>query len=333
MRWDAGWYLAIASGGYKWDPASTAQQTPAFFPAYPLLMRPAWWIWEDPIALIWTGVAISVMAFLAALVLFYRLVRAKTNPETATAAVMLLAAYPFAVFYSAPYTEALFLLGLVGAIHYFEEERFTRSSAFGLLAGLSRPNGWMLASVLALLAFTAWWRTRDQPFSWRPLAGPALAVAAPIVGLLGYCVFNYTFTGDPLTWAKLHGAWNRHFRWIDDTLVREGNVLKQIGAVAYFARRPTEALNGLATLLALLAIWPVYRRFGAAYGWLVASNTIVPLLFGGLLSMGRLTSIQFPVFMWLAASSSPGWRQALIMLFAFGQAIVAALFFTWRPMF
>ena len=35
-RWDAGWYLNIASGGYRWDPQhQERQQNIAFFPGYP----------------------------------------------------------------------------------------------------------------------------------------------------------------------------------------------------------------------------------------------------------------------------------------------------------
>ena len=38
-RWDAGWYLAIARDGYRFDPNYHRQQNIAFFPAYPWLMR------------------------------------------------------------------------------------------------------------------------------------------------------------------------------------------------------------------------------------------------------------------------------------------------------
>ena len=38
-RWDAGWYLGIAIGGYEYDPQQQGQQNIAFFPAYPMLTR------------------------------------------------------------------------------------------------------------------------------------------------------------------------------------------------------------------------------------------------------------------------------------------------------
>ena len=56
---------------------------------------------------LWTGVAISLVSFYLALTYFLRLARSLLkDEEKAVTAVMLLAAYPFAVFFSAAYTEA-----------------------------------------------------------------------------------------------------------------------------------------------------------------------------------------------------------------------------------
>jgi hypothetical protein len=52
-----------------------------------------------------------------------------------------------------------------------------------------------------------------------------------------------------------------------------------------------------------------------------------------MLSMGRVTSILFPVFLWLGAAIPAHHRTAWMVLFASLQALVAMMFFTWRPMF
>jgi hypothetical protein len=54
---------------------------------------------------------------------------------------------------------------------------------------------------------------------------------------------------------------------------------------------------------------------------------------GGLLSMGRVTSTLFPVFLWLGAAVPAHHRTGWITLFACLQGFVAVMFFTWRPMF
>lgn len=54
---------------------------------------------------------------------------------------------------------------------------------------------------------------------------------------------------------------------------------------------------------------------------------------GGLLSMGRVTSVLFPVFLWLGAALPATHRHAWIGLFALLQGFVAVMFFTWRPLY
>jgi hypothetical protein len=332
VRWDAWWYYVIGVGGYEWDPARQGQQTPAFFPLNPMIMRAVWWATQDRVTVAWAGTAAAIAAFLGALVLLHRLATEKVGSEAAGWSVALLAAYPFAVFYSVPYTEGLYLLAAVGSVYWYERGAFLPAAAAGLAAGLARPNGWWLVGVLALL-LVARVRTRHafDPTGVSP--GAVLALLAPVVGVAIYSAAVFGLTGDPFTWARLHAAWGRRFVWVDRTLLVEIEFLRQTGTFDWLARRPTEALNAIATVLALGAIWPVTRRFGPAYGGFVAANTIGPLLFGGLLSMGRMTAVLFPMFIWLGSSGSPATRQVLLLIFAFAQAIAAALFFTWRPLF
>jgi hypothetical protein len=94
-----------------------------------------------------------------------------------------------------------------------------------------------------------------------------------------------------------------------------------------------DAGNALGLAFALLMVWPVLRRTGPALALFVLINVMPPLLAGGLLSMGRLTSTLFPVFIALAAVSPSRRAAALVTAFAIGQAAVAAIFFSWRPLF
>ena len=81
--------------------------------------------------LLWGGVIVSLAAFAWAAVYLWRLARDTIGEERAPAAVALLAAYPFAVFFSAPYTESLFLLGAVGAIYHFRRGELAPAAAWG----------------------------------------------------------------------------------------------------------------------------------------------------------------------------------------------------------
>jgi hypothetical protein len=106
-----------------------------------------------------------------------------------------------------------------------------------------------------------------------------------------------------------------------------------LGLVRLIAERPVDALNGAALIFMLAMIWPVWRRLGVAWAALIAVNVLPPLLAGGLLSMGRITSTLFPAFIALAMVLPRRALAPVLAIFALGQGLVAVLFFTWRPLF
>jgi hypothetical protein len=57
------------------------------------------------------------------------------------------------------------------------------------------------------------------------------------------------------------------------------------------------------------------------------------LLFGGLTSLARFSSVLFPLFLWLSGAIRGPWRSFVLVSFASVQIVTAALFYTWRPMF
>ena len=76
-----------------------------------------------------------------------------------------------------------------------------------------------------------------------------------------------------------------------------------------------------------------YRRFGLPYAVFIILNLLPPMSAGGMLSMGRVTSVLFPVFLWLGAAVPAHQRTAWIVGFAMLQGLVAVMFFTWRPLY
>ena len=336
-RHDAGWYLGIAADGYKWDPEVTGQQNIAFMPALPMLMRfGGRLIGGHPL---WAGQVLVLAACLWAFVYVYRLARsALGDADRAAWAVALLAAYPFAVFYSAVYTESIFLLCAAGAFYHVGRGEYLRTAGFALLCGFARPNGFLLAVPIAVAALwpaasAAWFGGASGRGS--RLAGalraslPAMASAsAAVLGVLVFSAFIYSMTGRPFAWLGAHAAWGRTFgTWVSQGPFQE---LGRGGLYGYTRSQPIDAVNFLAVLGALAAIWPVTRRFGVAYGAFLAVNLIPPLTSGGLLSIGRVTAAMFPAFFWLAALIPARHRAAWLTAFALLQGWGAALFFTWR---
>ena len=140
-------------------------------------------------------------------------------------------------------------------------------------------------------------------------------------------------TGSPLAWASGHAAWGRHYTSLTNLVATRYNFIGHAGLYEYVARSPYDLLNVLGALFVLAAVWPVWRRFGIAYAVFILINILPPLTTGGFLSAGRLSSVLFPAFVWLAAVVPARQRTAWIVSFAMLQALCAALFYTWRPLF
>ena len=339
-RWDTGWYLGIATGGYQYDPELRADypQNIAFFPAYPMAIR-----FVSVLVgrhSLWAGVAISLVAFFMGLGYFLRLARDELGREdAAVASVALLAAYPFAVFYSAAYTESLFFLTLVAAVYHFRRQHLWMAAAWGFVCGLTRPNGSFLSVALGLMAVApAWdsarWRPiLPPPIGWGRLGARLLSAASPGLGMLSYSAFIYSLAGNPFHWTAQNVAWGRVYRSLDTVVTDRVQFIAGHGVYAYLSEQTVDLFYLMAVMLALGAVWPVYRRFGLPYAALLVVNVLPPIAAGGLLSMGRVTSVLFPVFLWLGGAVPSRHRLAWIAVFACLQGFVAVMFFTWRPIY
>ncbi len=329
MRWDAGWYLKIVHEGYSWSGSVRNQQTLNFFPAYPMATRFVSWLVHarrvpPAVADGWSGTGLSVLAFLVACVYLHRLVAEDHGQEIASATVLLIATYPFAYFYSAVYPEALFLLSAVAAWYHLKQDQLPAAAVWGMVAGLCRPNGGLLAIPLGLWVFT---HRRD---AW----GAYAAALAPMAGTLAFSAWAYQLTGHPFVWAELQRtAFARTYRSLGESLGSPLGTIYQEGFIGYMRSQPWELTNLAAALLGIAAIWPVWRRVGVAAAAFVAINVFTPLLNGGLVSMGRYTAVLFPIFIWLALAARAQTRALLAVCFAIWQGVLAALFFTWWPVF
>lgn len=334
-RWDSGWYIGIAMEGYRWRPGPLRQQNVVFFPAYPLLLRAGVrLLGGDREAIGIVGMGLSLAAFCIALVYFRRLARDQLDEAGADTAMWLLAAYPFAVFYSAVYTESLFLVATLGAFCEFRRDRLRAAGCWGLVAGLTRPNGCLLSLALAAnIVERALAERRDRAgeagTSHRRLALRVLTAGMPGVGMLIYSAFIYRVTGNAFEWARGHLAWGRNYEGPLAELGRQYELIATRGLYQYTSTFPIDALNLVAVLLAIVSIWPVARRWGLSCAVIVALGVFVPLSSGGLISIGRLTAVLFPVFLWLAQVIPARARPAWIVAFAMGQAFNGVLFFTW----
>lgn len=352
-RWDVGWYLGIAIDGYSYQAsAAQAQQNIVFFPALPMLMRIAGRLFGGaPIAYLWGGTAVSLLAFTGALAYLFRFTREIGGGDRAArTATWLVAAYPFALWYGVPYTESLFLLGALGAFYHFRRDEYLKAGAWGLLVGLTRPNGCFLSIPLAVMAVAPWipaWlrggppeNTVDESGVVGPRARPSAAVLArrvataalPGVGVLVYSAYIWQLTGNPLSWAEGHVAWGRSYQGLSILVTDRVRYLAESGVYAYTSQGANDFVQVLGVLFVLIAVWPVARRLGLAYAVFILINILPPMAAGGLLSAGRFSAVLFPAFVWWASWIGERERAAWLTGFMALQALHATLFYTWREM-
>src|SRR3954464_2653781 len=268
-RWDTFFYYTIATDGYHWDPAVFLHYNVVFFPLYPLLMR---WggvlLGGHPLL---AGLIVSLTAFAGALALLQRLARLELGDDYSWRVVLLMSTFPYALYFSAVYTESLFLLLSVGAFYAMRQGRLGWVAVCGLAAGATRPNGFWLALPLACLALWPprrdWSDTRPQPSA---KLGPALLVAClPLVGVAIFSIYLQAQFGDALAWVHGQAAWGVPLllrRGAPDPTKLPGEAaIKPIEVVAWIG-------NIAAFAAAAYAIRPVAKRFGIAYGAWIAVN-------------------------------------------------------------
>lgn len=343
-NWDGQWYTMLARYSY-WardpvqDPASAA-----FWPLYPLLLRlgAALTGWSPAMV----GVLLSNVAFLFALAVLHRLIRLDHGPAVAGRAVWGLALFPVAFFFSAVYTESLFLLLIVGAVYCGRVERWGTAALLGFLAALTRNTGVLV--LLPLGGFLVRHYGADPRRWWRMALPLALIPLAPVL-FMGYQWWvsgdffltihvqrKFTRAAMPPWEAVFHG-----FRRFDPFWFRGSACLAtrgEIGPVACVAELRRQALphNQALMLVIFLLLPPLLRRVQLGYCLFVLAGLAVPLSnpwgTDPFVTMPRLAMVLFPLFIALGLVLHR--RKLLVAWFALSALALVGLtiqFSTWFP--
>jgi hypothetical protein len=322
-RWDSVWYLAIANDGYPADDPRRA----AFFPLYPLLLRAADAVVGHPVI---AGAVVSLACFAVALPLLHRLCEIELGVPAAREAVWALALYPGALFFSAVYSEALYLLLSLACLYAARTGRWAWAGAAGALGAATRSTGVVLAVPLAIMWLA---RAGGGPRRVRDAAWIGLVP----LGLAGFCAALALGGGDALAPMHVQDIWFRHFAgpfvgiWDGARAGWEG--LHHLGDPA---SRADVVLFGF-LIAAVPLVVGALRRLPAAYGAYVLASLAVPLSYPvgpqPLMSLPRFVAVLFPLFMALGAWMAEGGgarRVAVLGLSAGGLAVATAVFATWH---
>src|SRR3954451_11656848 len=322
-RRDSVWYLAIANDGYPRDDVRRA----AFFPLYPLLVRAVDRVLGDPIL---AGALVSLVCFAIALVLLHRLTALELGAAAASPALWAIALYPGAVFFSAVYSEALYLALSVGCLYAARTGRWAWAGAAGALGAATRSAGVLLVVPLAVM-----WLTRADGAPRRRARDAAWIALVP-AGLAAFCAALALGGGDAFAPLHAQDVWSRRFAWpfagVWDGTAAAWRGLHHLDAP--FARADVVLFCFL--LAPVPAVIGTLRRLPRAYGAYVLSALALPLSYPvgpqPLMSLPRFLAVLFPLFMWLGAwlAAGGGRRIAVLGPRAAGPGIVSAVVATWH---
>jgi hypothetical protein len=276
---------------------------------------------------------VSLVCFAIGLVLLYRLVALELDDERARWTVMLVAFCPMAYFFSAVYSESLYLALSVACIYQARMGRWAWAGLFGGLAAMSRNSGVMLAVPIVLLylygpradrgpsvvfavvrARGRWHRLLPRYPIRRSLAWVLLVPAGVVV----YILWLALTTGDGLAPFHAQEVWFRHFAGpfggVWDGAVAAWDGLRQLlhgpTPPIYFTQAggdPITVAGQNLMLFAFLVLGAIacvgaFRRLPVAYGAYALASLALPLSYPvgpqPLASLPRYEVVLFPLFMW-----------------------------------
>jgi hypothetical protein len=351
-QWDGSWYRLVAIEGYGGNTAKAA-----FWPLYPWLMD-----WGSAITGLSpesVGYLISNVTFFGALVLLYLLVSIDLDVPIARRTLWALALFPTAFFFTAVYTESLFLLLTVACLLAARKGNWWLAGIVGLLAALTRSAGIMLVAPMGVLFLQQY---GFHPRRWFPSILPAALPA------LGPVIFGWHLTTVGLKfddWIEVQWQWYRfpampwetfrcatvgcvaHVPNVDAPQVHNGVDWSWVdmlldsptwGTITSYEFRDAFArgdwLELVVTIAAFALVLIGIRRVPLYYFALVLPPLIVPLFSPSsvhpLMSMPRFVLPMFPLFVVIALlirNRTVGFTLATIS--AALMALFAMQFATW----
>lgn len=327
-RWDSGWYVNLAEAGYGEPPTGLARETNhAFFPLYPGLMRLL--VRTTGLETSAAGNLVSALALLAALPLFAEWTRRRFGEERVVPAVLVLLLFPTSFFFASVYTEALVLALALAAVLGFEGRRPLVGVAAGVLAGLTRITGLVLAPYLALVA---WRAGREEGLTLpRAAARAVLAGLSPLAGFGLFCLYFWRRFDDPLLFVTAQHSWSGQAKSIlgGPALIWRA-VAEDVTRGRLLGGSPARTFEGLYLLLFLVLAAVLLRQNRRPEALYVALTVAIVFASGSLESAGRYVLPAFPAFAVLAGlSPRRGFFGALLGLSGIAGALYVWAFVHW----
>lgn len=285
-NWDGGHFLGIAKEGY------VTQEQYAFFPLYPLLVRLfSFLLFGNFLA---AGLLLSSLFLILGLVYFQKLAIIDFNRQTSLRSVFYILIFPTAFFFTAVYSESLFLFLTIASFYFARRKRWPIVGILAILASATKPFGILLWPAL-IFEYLA-----QANFKLSKLSLNFVWLLVPPLGLLSYMLYLQEATGDPLAFLAAQSYWQR------ETFAFPGQVIWEqylrIFSLTDFSSRffAIEMFEFLAVVFFLLLLFYSIGKLRSSYIVFSALLVITALSTGVLTSFPRIFLLAFPLFFSLA---------------------------------
>ncbi|MCA1647481.1 MAG: hypothetical protein LC797_19155 [Chloroflexi bacterium] len=323
LKWDASWYIRIATNWYHYDPTPAAgpgQSAVAFFPLYPGLVRLFnLAIFGSATTLPTSALIVANLAAVVGIAMVYRLVLREFGAALAKRTVWYFVVFPVSFYLSAAYAEPVFLAAAVMAIYAARAGHWWLAGVAGAAATLTRPYGALIALPIAFEYI------RQRNYSPREIFGTgAIGVLLPGIALLGWMGYLYGETGDPLAFIRSQVAWDQqHLTSPLETLIASYRRTRDQQLQGNIDLRSLQFLIAALGVVASIAAWrvlPISYALFATVTWMVVLST------GSTVSVWRHIYLIFPLF--IIAAKAGAASEVFDRAYLAFSLILAGLMFT-----
>lgn len=296
-------YIGIAQDGYAY------QFTQAFFPLYPMVVKAVSFLTLGNFVL--AGIIVSNGAFLAALLLFYKLVRDVFDEKTAHWSIIFLLVFPTSFYFGAIYTESLFFLLVISSIYLAQKKHILASSVIGAFTSATRLVGVFLIPALIY--------KKDYKSLWPLLIVP--------IGIIVYMIYLKIEFNNPLYFLTSQSIFGQERSTtsvvlLPQVIYRYIKILVTTHGLLFV----NAAFELLSTFFALIVLALGFKKIDIR--WIIFSALVIitPTLTGTFASMPRYVLVAFPIYIVLALIKSTAIKIGIVCIFALLLTIATVLF-------
>jgi hypothetical protein len=338
-RWDTDWYVYIAYHGYTPDMPEII-----FPPMYPLMIRAATILTGGDYLV--AALLVSNLCTLIVLILLYTLAEQEFNNRVAAYTLILFGSFPTAFFLLAGYTEAVFLMFVLGAWLLVRQARQTNrpvlywfAGILAFMASLARTQGWVLGLAFAYIAYIQFIEQPFFPRIWQTLRyylQHPLQILPPLPAVLGAPLGTAVYLFG-MGLGDIEAAFVRE-PWLTEIGAPWNTILQTINVILNGAAKPHD-IGSLLVFFFVLGLGLVVMRYMSPAYWLYMFPTLFFILlrqhqvyqFHGIM---RYSISMFPIFIvavWMFQRRRWG-RTALIAWVVIGgilQLLMTIWFVEW----